>query len=122
MRSKIFNLFAIVLFGYIGKAQEKTEFKSGSIVTSFNNEVIEYKFKSIDDLNQEIESVSKDLNIDNSEKKRESCELIMELKLEVAFGNSTVLLSEKIITNGLEESIAIVVKKIKAMLIAVAID
>lgn len=113
---------AIVLFGCIGSAQEKTAFKSGSIVTSFNKEVIEYKFKSIDDLDQEIERIGNELKFDSSENKKESCEVIMEIKLEVTLGDSMVLLSEKIITNCVVESITILIKKLKAMLIAVAVE
>jgi hypothetical protein len=122
MKRRFLSLIATVLFGCIGKAQEKTEFKSGSIVTSFNKEVIEYKFKSIDDLDQEIERIGKELKFDSSENKKESCELIMEIKLEVTLGDSMVLLSEKIITNCLDESRIIVIKKLKAMIIAVAVE
>lgn len=127
MKNEVFSLFGIVLFVFIGNAQEKSDstqqfdFKCGSIITSHNKEVIEYKFKSLDDLDKEIEAIIKEFDFDNSEKNKDVCEIVIELNLEIELGVTTILLSETIKTKCKPETTAMVIKRLKAMIIAASI-
>jgi hypothetical protein len=127
MKRVLFVLIALILFAFIGSAQGKNDFdnkpvfKSGSIITSFNKEVIEYKFKFFDDLNEEIKEIIGDFDFSISEKRKEVCEIAIEIKIEIDMGDSIMLLSEKIISNCTEEILAIVIKRLKVLSIATAI-
>jgi len=119
----LFSLFTVVLFVFTGLAQEKSDLKlsylkSGSITTTFNKEVIEYKFKSLEDLSIQLEEIIKEIDFNNSENKKEFCKIMIELKLEIAIGVTTLLMSETIITNCEDESAIIAIEKFKAMLTA----
>lgn len=128
MRNELLSLGTIVLFVFIGNAQEKNdlnqkhEFKCGSIITSHNNEVIEYKFKSLDNLSEEIEEIIKEFDFNNSENIKDVCEIMIELKLEIVIGVTTVLISETIKTNCGTEAKKLTVGKLKAMIIVAAIE
>lgn len=127
MRKGLFTLFGVVLFVFTAHAQEKEdatqefEFKCGSIITSYNNEVIEYKFKSLDSLNEQIEEIIKEFDFNNSKKDKDVCEIVIELKLEIEKGVTTILLSETIKTNCVAEATETAIKKLKAMVIAASI-
>lgn len=124
MRKGLFSLFGVVVFVFMVNAQgqndttQQYDFKCGSIVTSHNNEVIEYKFKSLDDLNEQIEVIIKEFNFNNSEKNKDVCELVVELKLEMELGVNTILLTEAIKTNCGKEITEMAIKRLKAMVIA----
>lgn len=126
MGKGLFSVFGVVLFVFTVNAQEKIdsiqefEFKCGSIITSYNKEVIEYKFKSLDDLNEQIEAIIKEFDF-NSGKNKDVCEIVIELKLEIEKGVSTILLSETIKTTCGTETIEVAIKKLKAMVIAASI-
>ncbi|MCF6131301.1 hypothetical protein [Flavobacterium wongokense] len=121
MKKGIFNSIAIILFVFIGHSQEKCEFKSGSIVTRFNNEVIEYKFKSLEDLDKEIEEIVKEFDFSGLENKKDNCKIAIELKLEIGIGVNTVLLSQIMTVNCESESATIIAKKLKQVLLAAVI-
>jgi hypothetical protein len=126
MKRVLFVLIAIFLFTLIGNAQEiskfnqKPVFKSGSIITFFNKEVIEYKFKFFDDLNEGIEEIIRDFNF-NAEKERNACEITIEIRIEINIGNNTIVLSEKTRTNCTKEVAAILAKRLKIISIAIAL-
>jgi hypothetical protein len=121
------GLIVIVTFLFVSMVQEKRakaqqcDFKSGSIVVSFNKERIEYKFTSLDDLNEQVDEISKEIDFADFTNKKEVCEVIVELKLEIAIGATRIRLSEIINTNCKEEATALAVRKLKAMLVAATI-
>ena len=124
MKSRLYSLVALILVVFIGKAQEKTDleekhyFKNASIKTSFNKEVIEYKFTSLDDLREQIEQIVKELTFNDAENKKDGCEVFIELKLEIGIGATKVLLSETITTNCESNTAIMAVEKFKAMITA----
>lgn len=127
MKNRIFSFISLLLFVFISNAQEnsdlnrKPDFVCGSFITSYNNEVTEYKFKSIDALNDGLEEIIKDFDFNNSENKKDVCEIVLELKIEIAVGVSTILKSEVIKTNCNPEAANEAVKRFKAMISAVII-
>jgi hypothetical protein len=128
MKAISLSLIAIFLFGFVGNAQEKEEmkkgydFKGGSIITSFNKEIIEYKFQSVDDLTEGIDEVINGIGFDNPENSKQECVLTIELRLEAGIGISKALISETIKTNCFEVSSEIELKKLKELIIAVALE
>ena len=125
MRGVLFGLVIIALV-FIGHAQEqkdfdqKCDFKSGSIVTKFDNETIEYKFQSLEDLNEEIDNIVKEFDF-QSEKTAKDCKVSIELKLEIGEGIETVSLSQKIVINCFKQDTTVITKKLKAVLLAAVI-
>jgi hypothetical protein len=117
----------MITFLFEAKSQEKQtkdqqcDFKSGSIVVTFNKERIEYKFASLEDLNEHVDEINKEIDFTNFNNKKEVCEVILELQLEIAIGATRIQLSEIIQTNCKDEAIALAVRKLKAMLQAVTI-
>lgn len=100
MKNIFFSLLALLLFVFIGRAQgEESYFRSGSIVTSFDKEITEYKFQSLDDLNEELEEIINELGSDKRRKVKENCEILIELRLEFGIGATKVSILEKIINN-----------------------
>ena len=126
---KYISLCFIVMITFLfeAKSQEKQtkdqqcDFKSGSIVVTFNKERIEYKFASLEDLNEHVDEINKEIDFTNFNNKKEVCEVILELQLEIAIGATRIQLSEIIQTNCKDEAIALAVRKLKAMLQAVTI-
>jgi hypothetical protein len=117
----------MVTFLLEAKAQEKytkdqqCDYKSGSLVVSLNKERIEYKFASLEDLYEQVEEIGKEIDFTNFNNKKEVCEVIVELQLEIAIGATRIRLSEIIQTNCKDEATALAVRKLKAMLQAVTI-
>ena len=118
MKKVLFGFIALILFVLTGNAQEQNDFKCGSLITSFNKEVIKYNFKSIDDLKEQIEVIIKEFDFTTTENKKEICKITIELKLELTIGVTTLILSEIITTNCAEETKTLVTKRLKAMLLA----
>lgn len=124
MKNGLLCIIAMVLILFDVNAQEKQridqqcDFKQGSIVIVYKNECIEYKFKSLDDLNEQIETIINE--IDFSTIKNESCEVQLELKLEIAFDVINIQLSELIKTNCKGIALETAAKRLKAMLLAAA--
>ena len=125
MKSILFGIVIIALV-FIGHAQEqkdfdqKDNFKGGSIVTNFDNETIEYKFKSLEDLNEEIDSIVKEIDLQGG-KSTKDCKVSIELKLEIGEGIETVSLSQKIVINCFKQDTTVITKKLKAVLLAAVI-
>ena len=127
MKYVLLGLIIMLTFWFDAKPQEKQtkdqqcDFKSGSIVVTFNKERIEYKFASLEDLNEHVDEISKEIDFTNFNNKKEVCEVILELQLEIAIGATRIQLSEIIQTNCKDEAIALAIRKLKAMLQAVTI-
>ena len=125
MKSVLFGIVIIALV-FIGHAQEqkdfdqKDNFKGGSIVTNFDNETIEYKFQSLEDLNEEIDSIVKEIDLQGG-KSTKDCKVSIELKLEIGEGIETVSLSQKIVINCFKQDTTVITKKLKAVLLAAVI-
>lgn len=125
MKKPLFGLLAIVSFVFNGVAQEKSDinqkvdFKSASLITTYEKEVTEYKFLSLEELNQEVDQIIQEFNFSNSENnKQNTCEITIEIKVEVAFGATRGLVSGLIITGCSDPTTA--TKRLKAMLLAAA--
>ena len=125
MKNLLFGLIAIVLFASEGNAQEKSgvnqkaDFKSASLITSYEKEVTEYKFLSLLELNEEADQIIQEFDFSNSEKtKQNACELTIEIKIELTIGASRGLISGLIITSCAEAEAA--TKLLKAMVLAAA--
>ena len=127
MKNVLWGLMVMVTFHLEAKAQEKQtidqqcDFKQCSIVISFNKEKIDYKFKSLDDMHEQIEVIINEIDFNNYDVKKESCEVLIELKLEIAFGVTKIVLSELLKTNCTEATTSEAARKLKAMLLAATI-
>ncbi len=125
MKKLLFGLLAIVSFVFNGIAQEKSDinqkadFKSASLITTYEKEVTEYKFLSLEELNQEADHIIQEFDFSNSENnKQNTCEITIEIKVEVAIGATRGLVSGLIITNCSDATTE--TKRLKAMLLAAA--
>lgn len=123
MKNLLFGLIAIVSFVFNGIAQgnsdikQKADFKSASLITTFEKEVTEYKFLSLAELNEEADQIIQEFDFSNSEStKQNSCELTIEIKVEVAIGAARGLMSGLIIVNCVDTATA--TKRLKAMILA----
>ncbi|QBZ96970.1 hypothetical protein [Flavobacterium sangjuense] len=123
MKKPLFGLIAIVSFVFNGIAQEKNDvnqkadFKSASLITKYEKEVIEYKFLSLEELNEEAEQIIDGLDFSNSENsKQNTCEITIEIKVEVAIGAGRGLMSGLINVNCVDTTTA--TKRLKAMILA----
>ena len=73
MKKLVFGLIATVMISFIGSAQnennfsQKSEFKSASFTTKFNNETVNYNFKTLNEFNEGSEGVFQSFNFQNSE-------------------------------------------------------
>ena len=123
MKNSLLGLIAIVLFSFNTKAQgksdfnQKSEFIHGSVITSFNKEIIEYKFKSLDELNEGLDEIVEEFDFNGFEKET-SCEMKIEIKLELTSGVTKILISEIIRTSCGNESRSAATKRLKTMLLA----
>lgn len=125
MRKPLFGLIAIVSFVFNGNAQEKrdinqkADFKSASLITTYEKEVTEYKFLSLEELNEEADQIIQEFDFSNSgNNKQNTCEIAIEIKIEVVFGVTRGIVSGIIITNCSEATNE--TKRLKAMLLAAA--
>lgn len=125
MKNTIFGLIAVLLIVFNGIAQEKTNtnqkavFESASLITSFQKEVIEYKFLSLVELNEESEKILEEFNFSNSDNtKQNACEITIQIKIEVTIGVAKGLISGSIISSCTNAGAATI--RLKAMLLAAA--
>ncbi|MEO5776514.1 MAG: hypothetical protein ABIQ27_06395 [Flavobacterium sp.] len=123
MKNILFGAIAIVLFAFNGNAQEKSDinhhvdFKSASLITSCEKEITEYKFLSLEELNEEADQIIREFGFSNSENtKQNTCEVTIEIKIEVTIGVARGLMSGLIITRCADSEAA--TKRLKAMLLA----
>jgi hypothetical protein len=121
----LFLSFSITLFFLNGNAQEKQDFdfKCASIITSYNKEVTEYKFKSFEDLDLGLDGIIKELDFNGKEKgKKEECQITIAIRVEMMLGFATVVVSESITTNCNDKTVGMAANKLKIILTAIAID
>lgn len=125
MKNALFAIIAFVTFAFNGIAQEKkeislqTDFKSASLITTYENEVTEYKFLSLAELNEEADEIMRELIFSDSQKtNKRPCEIIIEIQIEITIGAMKGLLCGLINTDCGNTSD--VTKKLKAMLLAAA--
>lgn len=122
MKKILFGLIGIVLLSLNGNAQENNsnqvnEFISGSVKTTFNQESIEYKFKSLYELNESIDEIAKEIDFNGFEKGK-MCEIRIEIKMELTSGVTTILISETINTSCDNESVKAATNRLKSMALA----
>ena len=123
MKNLLFGLMAMFSFVFNGIAQrnsdinQKADFKSASLITTFEKEVTEYKFLSLAELNEEADQIIQEFDFSNSENiKQNNCEITIEIKVEVAIGAARGLMSGLIIVNCVDTATA--TKRLKAMILA----
>lgn len=127
MKNVLFGLIAIVSFVLNADAQEKSDvnqkadFQSASLITTYEKEITEYKFLSLIELNEEADQIMQEFDFSNSQNtKQNSCEITIEIKVEVSIGAVKGLMSGLIITNCSEAAAA--TKRLKAMLLVAAMS
>ena len=125
MKNVLFGIIAFVTFAFNGIAQDKkeislkTDFKSASLITTYENEVTEYKFLSLAELNEEVDQIMQELIFTDSQNtNKRPCEITIEIQIEITIGATRGLLCGLIITNCDDATDA--TKKLKAMLLAAA--
>ena len=125
MKNVLFGLIAIVSFVFNAGAQEKSDvnqkadFQSASLITTYEKEITEYKFLSLIELNEEADQIIQEFDFSNSKStKQNTCEITIEIKVEVSIGAVKGLMSGLIITNCSEAAAA--TKRLKSMLLVVA--
>jgi hypothetical protein len=125
MKNVLFGLIAIVVFVFNANAQEKSDvnqkadFKSASLITTYEKEITEYKFLSLIELNEEADQIIQEFDFGNSQNtKQNSCEITIEIKVEVSIGVARANVSGLITTSCIEAVDA--TKRLKAMLLVVA--
>ena len=125
MKNASFAIIAFVTFAFNGSAQVekkvslKTDFKSASLITTYENEVTEYKFLSLAELNEEVDQIMQELIFGDSQNtNKRPCEITVEIQIEITIGVIKGLLCGIIITNCGNTSEATM--KLKAMLLAAA--
>ena len=123
MKNLLFGLIAIVSFVFNGIAQEKSdlnqksEFKSASLITIYEKEITEYKFLSLNELNEEADQIIREFDFNNAEiNKQNTCEITIEIKVEIVIGAARGQMSGLIITNSVDVQSA--TKRLKAMILA----
>ncbi len=127
MKNLLFGLIAIISFVLNANAQEKSDenqradFKSASLITTYEKEITEYKFLSLIELNEEADQIIKEFDFSNSQNtKQNSCEITIEIKVEVSIGVAKANFSGLIITSCIEAADA--TKRLKAMLLVAAMS
>lgn len=122
MKNLIFGSIAIVSFVFNGIAQEKNdinqkvEFKSASLITTYEKEVTEYKFLSLTELNEEADQIIQEFDFNNSQNtKQDISEITIEIKVEVTIGIAKAFMSGLITTSCIDAANA--TKCLKAMLL-----
>ncbi|WP_293891482.1 hypothetical protein [Flavobacterium sp.] len=125
MKNALFAIIAFAIFSFNGIAQTKSDinqkaaFKSASLITTFENEVTEYKFLSLAELNEEADQIMQELIFTDSQNtNKRPPEITIEIQIEITIGAIKGLLCGLIITNCADVIDA--TKKLKAMLLAAA--
>ncbi|MGV3695902.1 MAG: hypothetical protein ACO1NP_02310 [Flavobacterium sp.] len=118
---KMFNLFALTFCMFTSNAQSKTdlkrtkEFNSASITTVLNEETIEYKFGSLEDLDEGFDKSIEGLACKHHLSKESSgCQVIIKVNIDFSVGYTRVSMSE-VITTMCTESLEEIIKRFKTM-------
>ena len=126
MKNALGVIIAFLTYACNGVAQEKkeinlkTDFKSASLITTYQNEVTEYKFLSLEELNEETDQIMQELiSSDSQDTNKRNCEITIEIQIEITIGTIKGLVCGIIITNCADTTDA--TKKLKAMLLAAAV-
>jgi hypothetical protein len=127
MKNVLFGLIAIVSLVFNANAQEKsdvnqkTDFKSASLITTYEKEITEYKFLSLIELNEEADHIIQEFDFSNSQNtKQNTCEITIEIKVEVSIGVAKANVSGLITISCIEAVDA--TKRLKAMLLVAAMS
>jgi len=127
MKNVLFGLIAIVSFVLNADAQEKSDvnqkadFQSASLITTYEKEITEYKFLSLIELNEEADQIIQEFDFSNSQNtKQNSCEITIEIKVEVSIGVAKANVSGLITTSCIKAAAA--TKRLKAMLLVAAMS
>ncbi|MGC4040755.1 MAG: hypothetical protein QM710_08245 [Flavobacterium sp.] len=123
MKKKLFAIM-IFCFQFMGLAQEKKglnakdAFISGSIITSLNEETIQYKFKSLDDLNTEMDEIINEFGLENESKKKNDDQIVFKVEVELLSGLEKTNISKSITASRKNESLVMVIQRFRTMLLA----
>lgn len=122
MKNVLLGLIAIVLISLKSNAQEKEfnqkfEFIDGSVITTFNQEIIEYKFKSLEEINEGLDEIINEFDFE-SPKKGKPCEIKIEIKIRLNSGTAQILVSEIANTSCDNESLSSATNRLKSILSA----
>ena len=127
MKNVLFGLIAIISFVLNTNAQEKSDvnqkadFQSASLITTYEKEITEYKFLSLIELNEEADQIIQEFDFSNSQKtKQNTCEITIEIKVEVSIGVAKANVSGLITTSCIKAADA--TKRLKAMLLVAAMS
>lgn len=121
MKRALYTLIGVFCFQSISFAQNdkevKDDFISGSIITSFNQEIIEYKFKSLDDMNLGIDEIVNEFELASAEKKKNKEDnVLFEVKVELLANFEKTVISKSITTGRTNEALVMVIKRFKTLL------
>ena len=97
------------------------DFKGCSLIITFDDEKIEYRFASLIDLEKNLEGILIDRDYFDKEDNKKERKLIVELRLVTIKDNIRNITSEKITTDCLQNKITIAIIKLKSVILA-AID
>jgi hypothetical protein len=122
MKNSLLVLIGIALFSLRCNAQGKEfkqelEFVCGSVLTTFNQEIIEYKFKSLEELNEGIEEITGEFDFEDS-KKEKHCEIKIEIRIELISGIKIFLVSEIVNTSCDKELLSAAANRLKSIALA----
>ncbi len=129
MKKLLFGLIATIMFGFVGNAQsennfsQKSEFKSASFTTKFNNETVNYYFKTLNEFNEGTEGVFQSFDFQNSEAGKllgDKCEVTITVIIEVSIGVATGTMSGSVTTTCADADAA--ARRLKAMLLSAAME
>ncbi len=127
MKNVLFGLIAIISFVLNTNAQEKSDvnqkadFQSASLITTYEKEITEYKFLSLIELNEEADQIIQEFDFSNSQNAiQNTCEITIEIKVEVSIGVAKANVSGLITTSCIEAVDA--TKRLKAMLLVAAMS
>lgn len=122
MKNLFFSSIIIFIFNLNAQERKNFTFKSASLITSYNKEVVEYKFKSLNDLKISLEEIINELNFNGNEKvKKESCSVTLMIRVEIALGTAEEVLLESITTGCTDDDVKVATKKLQNFLIDIAI-
>ena len=118
------KLALVIAIGFftMGNAQKTEGVNNGydynccSLITSFNYEKTVYQFYSPEDLILGIDEIVKELYSNCPKKKKETCEISIEIKIEMSNGRSKTIISGMITTISNDDETNNTIQKLKAFL------
>src|SRR6476620_1405492 len=120
-----FQLAAIILVVFNGMAQEvkgmdnsPSGFKCGAITTHFENEIIEYNFRSLEDLAEGINEIIQEFNFKRDRNK--DCLIKIEIRIELNQGGAGLEILESVTTSCCDEALVATGEKLRKILAVAA--